>query len=236
MRQHVPFADSRQAGRCYSCGKAVDGATTTVEHVPARVFLDRPFPENLATVASCFDCNNGTSADELFVACLLDAALVGTTDSTVLTRDRVRRAIEGNPQLSARLAVALAQPDSGLGPSAECVQVVVTKLARGHAEYDLANPQHGPPASIRWFRLDEASTSNVESFESWADRSSPRTQLLPEVGSRALSGFFDSGVEPGRRAWTRVQDDRYRYSCRVDEGSAIRLVLRGYRACEVTWG
>jgi hypothetical protein len=235
MRQHVPHTDARQAGWCYSCGRAVDSETRTVEHIPARIFLDRPFPDNLATVASCFECNNGTSADELYVACLLDAALVGTTDRGLLVRERVRQAIAGSPQLNERLTVALAQPDSGLGPSAESVEVVVTKLARGHAEYDLADPRHGPPESIRWFRLDEASTSDVESFERWTDRSSPVSQLLPEVGSRALSGLFDSEDEGSPRPWTTVQGNRYRYSCRVDCGSAIRLVLRGYLACEVTW-
>lgn len=237
MRQQAPFADLRLEEWCYSCGTPLSQSTRTVEHVPARAFLDRPYPLNLATVYSCFRCNNGTSADELYVACLLDSALVGAVDPALIERERVRRAITGNLRLAERLAAALSSTDAtwNSGPSAESLAAVITKLARGHAMYDLADPQYGAPRTVRWFRLDMALTSDVRSFAEWDDHESGLKRLLPEVGSRALLRMFDSREEDGQGTWVTVQDNRYRYGCRADERTAIRLVLRGYLACEVVW-
>lgn len=238
IRQQAPFHDQRLKGRCYSCGEPLDPDASTVEHVPARVFLDRPYPQNLATVESCFACNNESSADELYVACLLDVLLVGSVDPSHVERPTVRHALARRPRLATRLAAAITSPETAwrTGPTAESLRVVATKLARGHAMYDLADPQYGPPVMIRWFRLDEASIAEAESFSRWRDRSTTSRQLLPEVGSRALLRMFDSREATGARDWVAVQEDRYRYSYRADEGGpAIRFVLRGYLACEVVW-
>lgn len=237
MRQQTPFADLRLEEWCYSCGTPLSQSTRTVEHVPARTFLDRPYPLNLATVYSCFRCNNGTSADELYVACLLDSALVGAVDPALIEREGVRRAISTNLRLAERLEVALSSIDTtwNSGSSAESLAAVITKLARGHAMYDLADPQYGAPTSVRWFRLDTAPTSDVRSFTEWDDHESGLKMLLPEVGSRALLRMFDSREEDGQETWITVQDNRYRYWCRANERTAIRLVLRGYVACEVIW-
>lgn len=53
---------------CIYCGKPA----TTREHVPSKAFLVEPYPENLSTIPACFECNNGYSEDEKYVACFLD--------------------------------------------------------------------------------------------------------------------------------------------------------------------
>jgi hypothetical protein len=50
--------------KCIYCGESAN----TREHVPSKVFLSRPYPENLPTVPACFDCNNSFSEDELFLS------------------------------------------------------------------------------------------------------------------------------------------------------------------------
>lgn len=49
---------------CIYCGKPA----FTREHVPSKAFLTRPYPQDLATVPACFECNNGFSSDEKYVS------------------------------------------------------------------------------------------------------------------------------------------------------------------------
>src|SRR4051812_23589154 len=101
MRQIRTFSDDRLSAFCYSCGCAPD----TRDHVPPRVFLDPPFPENVPVVGSCQRCNHGPSKDEVYLACLLEVAACGGTDGKV-ERPKIKRILESHPALAARLAAA----------------------------------------------------------------------------------------------------------------------------------
>jgi len=73
MMKRLPnYADQRFNGQCVYCGAYSD----TKEHVPPKVFLDRPFPENLPVVESCAKCNTGFSLDEEYLACLIYNAII----------------------------------------------------------------------------------------------------------------------------------------------------------------
>lgn len=149
MRQQAPFTDRRLFDYCYACGDAITEHTRTIEHVPARVLLDRPYPENLATVFSCFACNNGSSANEQFVACLLEAVRVGSPDPRLFERDRVRDSVQKNKAIAHRLNSTFASDRAWDGEdNGRSLTVVIDKLARGHAIYDLADPRYGAPAQL----------------------------------------------------------------------------------------
>ena len=49
VQQYRDFADERLVSGCVYCG----GPEETNEHVPSRVFLDQPYPENLPGVDAC---------------------------------------------------------------------------------------------------------------------------------------------------------------------------------------
>lgn len=233
MRQQVPLIDNRLSDYCYACGDAITPETRTIEHVPARAFLDRPFPDNLATVYSCFACNNGTSADERFIACLLEAVCAGSPDPTLFDRARVRQSVEEAEAIARQLDSTLSSAQAwDHGDNGRRLRAVILKLARGHAMYDLADPRYDRPRSVRWFRLDEASQDEVVEFERWMPANT-QPLLLPEIGSRALLRWFDGREE--EKVWFTVQQDRYRYSYRVDGALRVRLVLRGFLASEVCW-
>jgi hypothetical protein len=51
---------------CVYCGVA-DLGENSREHVPPKLFLERPFPDNLRVVPSCSACNNSWSADEEYL-------------------------------------------------------------------------------------------------------------------------------------------------------------------------
>lgn len=237
VRQQAPAADQRLESWCYSCGCFISIDDRTIEHVPARVFLDRPFPENLATVDACQACNNGTSADELYVACLLEVMLAGTIDYAVLERRRIAQALERRPELTTLLQDALAGTASAwwTEPTSQSLATVATKIARGHLMFDLADPRYDAPRSVHRFRLDKVLTAEADAFEQWNNLPSAPPRLLPEVGSRGLSRIFDEREDHQEPNWITVQVDRYRYSYRVDRDPTIRFVLRGYFACEVAW-
>jgi len=85
VEQIKTFSDQRLDGHCIYCGNKPDSR----DHVPSKVFLDRPFPENLPVVAACTECNQNFSLDEEYVACLLECTLCGTTEPKLLKRGKI---------------------------------------------------------------------------------------------------------------------------------------------------
>ncbi len=55
MKHINNYADQRFNGQCVYCGAAPE----TKEHVPPKVFLDLPYPDNLFIVEACRKCNSG---------------------------------------------------------------------------------------------------------------------------------------------------------------------------------
>ena len=51
------FVDERMTGMCVYCG----GQPDTRDHVPSRVLLDDPLPDNLPVVDACRACNESFS-------------------------------------------------------------------------------------------------------------------------------------------------------------------------------
>ena len=103
MRQLTNYGDTRQAEACAYCGKT----TQTRDHVPSRILLDEPFPENLPIVPACLPCNNKASSDEEYLACLVECVICGTTDPARVGREKIRRALTKQRALQARLTAAL---------------------------------------------------------------------------------------------------------------------------------
>lgn len=95
MQQLNNNADNRLVSGCVYCG----GIPETREHVPSKVFLDAPLPENLSVVGACRKCNNGFSSDEEYVACLLEAAIAGSASPSDVRREKVSGILERTPKL-----------------------------------------------------------------------------------------------------------------------------------------
>jgi len=212
----------------------------------SRAFLDAPFPEHLPGVGACLSCNNGFSADEEYLACLVEAAVAGTTDPKAMRRPSVQRAFARSVKLRARLEAARYEEagKTWFAPEQARVLNVVVKLARGHAAFELSQPCREQPASVLCRPLITMSGQEREEFE---EPYFP--EILPEVGSRAsrrlmviqptLAGFGASVPVPGLmlQDWQEVQKDRYSYLA-TDDGAEIRvrILIGGYLACDVRWG
>ena len=228
MEQLRNFGDERQLAFCAYCGSG----TETRDHVPSKVFLDEPYPANLPVVPACQSCNEGFSLDEEYVACLAECAVTGSVNADNVRRDKVRSILLRTPSLSSRLRQA---GEVGEGTSLriepERVRNVVLKLARGHAAFELNEPQLDEPSHVAFVLLFSMTQEVREDFET-----PPRSSILPEVGSRATQRLVVS--EPGASVsslWLIVQRGRYRYLTSVAGGVIVRVVIGEYLGCEVVW-
>lgn len=206
--------DERLLGMCAYCG----GAAETVDHVPPKVLLDEPFPPMLRTVHCCLACNNAVSSDELYVACLVESVVCGTTDPEKIERAKIARKLCEEPALAARIATSR-YPGHPPTWNPECVRVnrVVRKLAQGHAAWELTLPALGAPHRVDVLPLQRMTESQRAIFEM-----QPSGNLWPEGSSRAFYRAIEGDGNPG---WEILQEGRYRYSVDRDEG--VRHVRRG---------
>lgn len=221
MKQIQNLGDSRQTAMCAYCG----GMTTTRDHVPSRILLDEPYPENLPVVPACETCNQGFSQDEEYMACLLECAINGTTDVSRLSRDKVIRILSRKPSLVERLNSSYTS--KGFCIEEERVANVILKLGRGHSLFELNEPHFEQPKSIVYAVISELSDKELLIFEN-----PPMSSIVPEVGSRGMQRLI---VGLPYLEWVVVQPDRYRYLAFVDGRTVIRAVLSEFLAVQVVW-
>jgi len=224
------FADKRILANCIFCG----GETTSSEHVPSKIFLDKPYPENHPTIFICKRCNHGFSLDEQYVACLIECARIGSTDPNELDRTNIKNTLRKRPSLAARIQQAFVITGKSAYVSIEegRVRNVIMKIAKGHAAYELEEPTWEEPISFTVKPLMDMEPNVRENFES-----PPLPRIFPEVGSRAMQRTVicsgqDNFIWNG---WIELQPGRYRYLASVDEGVLVRMVFSEYLACEVRW-
>ncbi len=98
------------------------------------------------------------------------------------------------------------------------------KLARGHASFELNEPQFEEPESV-----SVAPFTALDEDQRLVFETAPTATVFPEVGSRAMLR------SPSTSGWVTVQPNRYRYLATWDPVVSVRAVLSEYLAIEVTW-
>jgi hypothetical protein len=230
MKQLQCYGDSRNKGFCVHCG----GPDETRDHVPAKVLLDEPYPENLPVCPSCLKCNNASSIDEEYVSCLLECVIAGEADIAKLRRSKVARLLGEKPLLLERLRQCRSVIDGVpvWNAEAERVKTVIVKLARGHAAYELNEPKTVDPRYIRFIPLATMTQAEREEYEGFG---SGVVAPCPEVGSRALQRLLIAGADVYAEGWVVVQEGNYRFRTSQEDGLIVQMVLREYLACQVGW-
>lgn len=233
MRQlHDDGADDRSKGFCVHCGAAGE----TRDHSPSRVFLDEPFPENLPHSPACLRCNNSASKDEEYLACLLECVLVGDVILSMFHREKIANCLRRSPALVESLRQARNELNGQVRWTYDDdrVRAVIMKLARGHVAYELSEPRIDDPSSIWLKPLCEMNDMEREFFEYGEDGMS--LAIWPEVGSRAMQRILVTGIGVTiEDEWLHVQAGRYRYQVSWVSQAKVKIVIREYLACEVTW-
>lgn len=242
MDQLRYLGDDRMVGFCVYCG----GPPETRDHVPSRVLLDTPYPENLPVVESCERCNGGFSSDEEYLACLIDCVVAGSTAN--VKRQKIARILRERPALALLLEAARTVDGSvtSFRISESRVRNVISKLAQGHVAYELGIGRMEGQPQIAWSPFEWLDLEARERFET------PHELVgYPEVGSRASQRFEVVSMtlaptDPSlpsqevqmlmRPGWLEVQEGRYRYLAQdLGDEVVVRIVLSEFLACEVVW-
>lgn len=227
MKQIKDYGDERMLAFCAFCG----GETGTRDHCPSRVFLDEPFPENLSVVPACSRCNTSFSADEEYLACLISCVLAGSTEPSQMPRSKVTRILNRKPALRARIEACRLEIDGEtiFKPEIDRVSAIITKLAKGHALYELHESCGHEPNNVSFFPLMLLNEADREGFEN------PQVaEIWPEVGSRAMQRIL-TRQNVDYEGWIIVQPERYRYAASAGDGIDIRIVIQEYLGCHVQW-
>ena len=226
MRQIRDFADERNKEWCVYCG----GQNETRDHVPSRVFLDEPLPENLPVVPACIACNSSFSRDEEYLACLIECGLAGSVEAAS-ARGKIAGIFARSPALASRMRAARTEMEQGVRFTVENDRVrnVIVKLARAHVAFEQNEPQLDDPCEMSLAPFTAISDEHRAQFEAL-----PTNAFLPEVGSRGLIRLFE-GHDLGADGWIDVQPGRYRYRVLCDGSYRVQIVFREYLAAEVAW-
>lgn len=241
MDQLKDLADDRLVNGCIYCG----GPEETRDHVPSRVFLDSPLPENLPIVRACSSCNNGFSKDEEYFACLIEAVIAGSTEPDHIGRPSIAHILRRAPALRAKLEAAKETMggETRFNVEPDRLRNVLLKLARGHIAFELSQIRRDEPSSIWWSVLPLMTEVERDSFDT-----AHVIEMFGEVGARAMQRLLVTEVSLAStnddtiklnlvvNDWVDVQEGRYRYLA-IDDGYGItiKIVIAEYLACEVRW-
>ena len=233
------FVDERQKSGCIQCGTWVGDVDTNRDHVPSKVLLRRPYPENLPVVATCVDCNSGFSKDEEYVSLFLHCVLTGSTNPEHHADEKRARALRRHKRLRARIERSKTKYRTIDGktrfvwkPEEERVERVVVKNARGHVLYEYGEPMLTEPEHVWSLPLTSMTMADRREFE----RAGTAGGLAPwpEVGSRMMRRVLTG--QDMRDGWVIVQDGVYRFRVEQCGVMLVRSVLFEYLATEVYWG
>ncbi|AYW90633.1 hypothetical protein EGX47_04355 [Yersinia pseudotuberculosis] len=241
MDQLRSLADNRLVTGCIYCG----GLEETRDHVPSKVFLDPPFPENLPIVGACEACNNGFSLDEEYLACLIESAIAGSANPDYIRRLKIADILRRSPQLQNRIDSSkhIRNGQTYFEVESKRIKNIILKLARGHAAFELSQRCYESPSSIWWYPIELLNDVQREPF-----KSCHIVEAFGEIGSRWLQRLIvleiiilsPIGEKLKRNVlvndWINVQDGCYRYLTVHDyEGVKIYMVIGEYLACRVMW-
>lgn len=222
------FIDDRLKGICAYCG----GVPDSRDHVPSKVLLDEPYPQNLPVAESCASCNQGFSVAEEYLACLIECVIQGTTIPNEKFRPKVYASLNARPSLASRIEKGKQIDGNGnivWQPEKECVEEVLLKLARGHIAYELGIQRVDDPEFIEIIPLPAATEDQQDEFLSL-----PSSYLYPEIGSRAFVNVL-TGKSSAFENWLIVQRDRYQYAVGQSEGDWVKILINNYLACHIVW-
>jgi hypothetical protein len=227
VKQVRTFADERLRSFCVYC----HGPPSTRDHVPPRVFLDTPYPDNLPVVGSCKKCNEGASLDEEYVACLLEVAACGSANPGDLARPPIARKLAENPGLAARLQRGIVTEGDTCSVQAEVdrVQRVVEKIGRALWNFEGAETTGLMVATTEFAPIHTLAADDRERFLAVAV-----PEIWPEVGSRMMTRMaVDGGLSSS--TWEHVQAERFSYAIEIAlSGVRVKMLVRGYLAAVVT--
>ena len=227
-------SDERLKGGCAHCGASMTNEPRTSDHIPSKVLLNSPYPENLMVVDACKKCNKSFSTDEEYAAAFLASVISGSSKPDASRFPSAAMSLNRSPILRSRIEQsrtiqkAPGSEDKVIWrPELDRIERVIVKNARGHAFYELGEPMLEEPTFVHIGPITELTPEQLDEF------GTPHAHITgwPEVGSRHMQRIASDLHGPG--GWVEVQRNAYRYA--VDEFATVRIVLQEYLAALVGW-
>lgn len=238
LRHKVVYKEG-QYSDCIYCGKQAK----TREHIPSKVFLEKPFPDNLGIVPACVECNKSFSKDELFLSLLIEILKSKHYGhSYVFTEDTAGRMVY-NKTLVKEIETTIEK--NRLTQFEDRISKIIFKLAIGHSVFELSEGYCLNNGSLRYSFANMMSHEEIEEFKLPFNIGD---SLLPEIGSRVydrimvieldLAAVHSSEQKLKTQLvlldWIDVQDNKYIYTCyRFGEEIVVKLIISDFLYAEV---
>jgi len=115
---------------CVYCGA---NENVTLDHVPPRCLIRKPYPANLLTVPACALCNNAYSRDEEYFRLVIVGLLCHTQESESLFDGPIARSMNRNPGMEDLMFGSIAATSGAVLLDIEYARVyrIAEKIARG---------------------------------------------------------------------------------------------------------
>lgn len=236
---HIEYSTSELC-YCIYCGNKADSR----EHIPSKIFIDKPYPPNLYLVPACKACNNSFSADELYTWFVLKhlEREFGETKLSEHEEQRYNKYPSIRSKVINDIHAFSEDKTSCYFFRSGRVERVLAKLAIGHMVYELSEGYY-TESEYSWniervvygFR-PVLSKEVIFDYDCAIDI---KELMLPEVGSRVYDHIYPitiplSQVDTDHRLvlssllldWTDIQDQKYRYIALIDANLAqVNIVI-----------
>ncbi len=215
-------------GLCFYCG----GIASTMDHIPSKILLDKPFPDNLHAVPCCLACNNSFSLDEEYVGCLFECIICNTCNVEELNRPNIQKILKRKPALLSRIKSELNFENNAIGinPDINRVKAVLTKCAKGHIHYEYTEFLCDDEPSVFKLRL----LSNMTEEERSIFFETNKIEIFPEIGSRASQNYFVISNGLISSCWFDVQKENYSFMISNNPYS-VKMLIQNQIAIEFIW-
>ena len=216
---------------CPYCGCVLDSTNKTVDHIPSKALIDKPYPANMAAIPCCTSCNRRFSLDEEYSSVLLECVKQQSFDSNVFSRESIKRTVLHTPSLleTVRRRVRFESEDRfSIAPDDDRFKAVLLKLVKAHLRFE----------DSMFLIRDDSIRLSFDSIDNMPEPDVTRfltpfsSTLLPEVGSRALESVMIIQEDNTRQIrycspWICYQKDTYSF-CVAATGDKVKILLHGF--------
>ncbi len=229
MIQRNKFSDARLDAMCVYCGDFPN----TRDHVPSKVLLDEPFPENIHNVPCCYACNQGLSTDEEYFACIIECLIHGSVEIEKLSRPKIKRILSKKHHLHKKIidAIRMNKEKVEFEIDYRAFNNVLLKLSKGHAAFETSEPQLRNPSTLMFKDIYSMTIPEREIFFAC-----PELEKYPEIGSRLFQQAVLSEGNIPYSIWITVQENSYSYMVNSSMSQlTVRLFIFSFLAVEAIW-
>lgn len=216
---------------CPYCGCVLDSTNKTVDHIPSKALIDKPYPANMAAIPCCTSCNRRFSLDEEYSSVLLECVKQQSFDSNVFSRESIKKTVLHTPSLLETVRRRVRFESEGrfsIAPDDDRFKAVLFKLVKAHLRFE----------DSMFLIRDDSIRLSFNSIDNMPEPDVTRfltpfsATLLPEVGSRALESVMIIQDDNTRQIrccspWICYQKDTYSF-CVAATGDRVKILLHGF--------